>query len=440
MTRVLRSNSTTRRRGASRTVRIEPPAQLVSAILNGRCVAFVGAGFSAMVTPTWTKLLERIAQKLNVPFTRPSKGNALLHEAVGQQLRDRAGKHWERLVYEVLEEHRRRAGAASKKALTRRCERLLSIPFKAILTTNFDLSLGSTCDELGPSVYSEVLREERPRWWKAPSSPGQEERRTPLIKLHGEANGHSMKLPLVFGRVDYRHRIYKDRNYASFVRSVFAEYTILFLGVSFTDAYLNELRSEVLQLVHRPRSKIPWGYAIVNQPLPMFRTFLQDVEGINVLPTKRHGQFDRWLKAIADRTSVAGRLKQLLPNRRIVWVDPHHAQNNEEGLRLLGEAAKVKALGSYKKLKESAHGSADVILTNFGHEEGLAFSLLERIRTWRSRPPVIVFSSPAPRRLLIKNRRECLRRGAWEYTTQWDELYRAIELALSRVPGTADSY
>ena len=113
-----------------------------------------------------------------------------------------------------------------------------------------------------------------------------------------------------------------------------------------------------------------------------------------------------------------------------------------EGLRvILRQAAEVEPLDDPQQLDPSRHADASLILTSFGHAEGLAFSLLDRVRTWPTRPPVIVFASPhttpAQRQ---DNRTACLRRGAWEYTSQWSELYRAIELAVGRVPGLVDAY
>jgi CheY-like chemotaxis protein len=92
----------------------------------------------------------------------------------------------------------------------------------------------------------------------------------------------------------------------------------------------------------------------------------------------------------------------------------------------------------------SSHHDADLLLTHFGYQErgpSRAFELLDRVRAWPQRPPVIVFaSSQTTPDQLAANRRECLRRGAWEYTTQWGELYRAIELVLGRVPGQSAGY
>jgi hypothetical protein len=69
-------------------------------------------------------------------------------------------------------------------------------------------------------------------------------------------------------------------------------------------------------------------------------------------------------------------------------------------------------------------------------EEARALRVLDRVRGWPTRPPVIVFASRlTPPQALRQNRLECLRRGAWEYTTVWSELYRYIELLFDRTPG-----
>lgn len=421
------------------------PPDLVTSIVQGRCVAFVGAGFSAPVVPTWTELLKLLATRLELTLEIPPGCDAFMLEALGDQLQRHARTAWEPAVQAVLAEAQL-ARADRQAEVERRRAHLLQIPFKAILTTNFDPSLTATYDALDPTVYGAVLRAARPRWWSAPPSGGRMQQ-PPVLKLHGDANGRADRLPLVLARRSYRELVYKDRNYANFLRSVFAEYTVLFLGVSFTDAYLNELRSEILNLVHGEDHETPWGYAVLNKPTPAYSTFLRKVEGIEVLRTEEFEQFDDWLAAIADRTSIVGRLRRVFQDDRpVVWVDAHHEANNTEGHALLRDAlgasgqSNLILLSSPDQLDEQRHGHAAVILTSFGHKEGRAFALLERTRTWAERPPVIVFAAAGPSVELAENRRACLRRGAWEFTTQWHELYRAIELAVARVPGKPDEY
>lgn len=415
------------------------PDDLQRAILSGRCIAFVGAGFSAGVVPPWHKFLQKIATELGERVATADSATAFELEAVGQRLKDIAGDRWERIVHKVLEDSFSSATPAARERLDRRRELLESIPFKAILTTNFDPSLRGV--DTTTSMYWEVLRTER-RWWSsAPSRESARSARTPVVKLHGDANGDPLRAPIVLGRADYRRRVYEDHSYGSFLRAAFAGYTLLFLGVSFTDAYLNELRSDVLKTIRGCDDDCVWGYAVMNKPAADIKHFFRRYEGVEVLPdeTADHAGFDAWLDAISSATSVEGRLRSILEGKRIVWLDPN-PQNNERGFELLTKSslAQVEQLRHASELDERAHADADVILSNFGYaapDDAHAFRVLDKVRTWRERPPVIVFAAHAPPEQLRTNRNSCLRRGAYEYAVEWGELYRAVEALLGRVPG-----
>ncbi len=411
-----------------------PPAQLIDAILRGRCVAFVGAGFSAMVMPNWATLLQELAQALGQELEIRKDASGFELEALGQALHDSASdERWEEAVRDVLERRWTSAPESARQQLDERTRLLRCIPFKAILTTNFDPSLPG--QPTTPEICAQVLREERPWWFNAPAAHGEERPTTPIIKLHGHANGNPASMPLVLSRSAYRKRLYDDHNYGNFLRAVFAGYTVLFLGVSFTDAYLNELRSEVLNVVRRPRDRHPWGYAVVYQPTATFTHFLSAHEGIHALPIQTYDEFDAWLRAIAARTSLGGRLSSLLGGRHVVWVDAS-ASSVEEGRALLTRSgARIDHLATEAELDEARHGTAQLLLTQFGFQTGRAFAVLERVRGWKERPPVIVFAATGQPEQAARNREQCLRRGAWEYATEWGELYRAIEQVLGRVPG-----
>lgn len=420
------------------------PQPLVDAILKGRCIAFVGVGFSLPAVPGWRHLLAELGTKLDLDVELPANATALEYELVGQALRRKAKTPaaFEASVREILDEHHRRTdpkAVEGRRIVAQRCELLRKIPFKAILTTNFDRWL---CGEAtGPETYWDVLREDRGRWWEFPLTASDAQPHVPIIKLHGDANGDPDTAEIVLGRADYRHRVYGEHGYTSFIRAAFAEYTVLFLGVSFTDAYLNELRSETLHMLYdpaRPRAQ-PWGYAVM-KVAPETRHVPQlflEYEGIEVLPLEEFPQFDEWLAALTHRTSVQGRLHELLHDEQIVWVDAR-PENNRRG-RALFEAcgATVHALTSETQL-DPRHAEAALLVTHFGYDprtrDSRAFRVLDVLRTWPTRPPVIVFASPtAP---VAENRRECLRRGAWEYATDWSELYRLIEVLFGRTPGT----
>ncbi len=54
---------------------------------------------------------------------------------------------------------------------------------------------------------------------------------------------------VVFTRQGYRSLLYHIPEYVTFLRCLMASTTILYLGFSFTDAYLNEIRSEPTRIL-----------------------------------------------------------------------------------------------------------------------------------------------------------------------------------------------
>lgn len=51
----------------------------------------------------------------------------------------------------------------------------------------------------------------------------------------------------MFTTQSYRRLLHATPAYRAFLRTLFATRNVLFLGFSFTDAYINELRSEILR-------------------------------------------------------------------------------------------------------------------------------------------------------------------------------------------------
>mgnify|MGYP002388440496 CR=1 FL=1 len=97
----------------------------------------------------------------------------------------------------------------------------------------------------------------------------------PVVKLHGDLLAEPPDVVLT--RRDYRQRLYGSPAYTTFLKSLFATSTVLYLGFSFTDAYLNELRSEILALVDYRTGDRPLAYAVVNATGPWVDRFLDDL-------------------------------------------------------------------------------------------------------------------------------------------------------------------
>ncbi len=428
------------------------PEKLIQDILAGQCIAFVGAGFSASAYPDWPTLLKDLANRspkkdgAQVGRILKTLSNTREYETIGQLIKDSfdSEEDWGAAIRDVFETY------TPKEQLDKRLERLRGIPFKAVLTTNFDPALKGGPGS--PELYRRVLRSERP-WWERSSweqKSGDEENL--VLKLHGDAE-RSVDNPPVMARSDYRRLLYEDQRYSNFLRAAFATHTILFLGVSFSDAYLNELRSEVLSFIGSPRAleqnnkseeeRGVWAYAMVPDRSPEWCDYLSDYEGIHALRFQSQSAqgdeewegFDQWLKKIHRATSTVARIRTLLKKSPVVWVD-EQGHNNEYGVKILKQAkSNVVQLDSHQHLSPTEHGNAALIITRYGYDpdnpdQPEARKVLEEVRTWDEAPPVVIFAQKTE--YVPENRRRMIRFGAWEYATSWQELFQVIQTLYGR--------
>lgn len=327
-------------------------------------------------------------------------GHAL--DQAAQTLEDGLGRH-----HFVEEVRRRLATPDIGTSMSRRLQLLKGIPFRAILTTNFD----GTLDGLQPSPkhYARVLRPGRYRWWEEmfwKDSAG-----ALRIKLHGDAAAGSPN-DIVLTRLDYRRRLYGEAGYMTFLRAAFSTSTVLFLGCSFEDAYLNELRSEVLSLLgHRDEAE-PLGFAVLNDVSDATVEYFRRHEGIHVLSYDSRGGvdwrgFDAYLERLFDATNPLPVFGKLLAERSILWVDAH-PQNNRPILDFFARAAAEsgnagpgvsQARNADEALTVLRRGPPfDLVITHWGepklsNEQPVAVQLLRAIRYDDIRCPVLVFAA-----------------------------------------------
>lgn len=415
------------------------PSHLIDRVRGGDCVAFVGAGFSAAARlPMWGDLLRDIASVADEDVRGRvmglvAKGSAHALDQAAQTLEDHLRR--ERFVDEV----RLRLGRpAITTVMARRLEWLKGIPFRAILTTNFDGVLDGAPP--GSSQYAQVLRPTGHRWWEEgfwKDSVG-----ACRIKLHGDATPEREN-DIVLTRLDYRRRLYGDAAYMTFLRSVFATSTVLYLGCSFDDAYLNELRSEVLALIGHRGEEEPVAYAVLNDVPEATRDYFLRHEGIRILGYDTNGGldwsgFDRHLEALFEATNPLPMFGRLLADRRILWIDPY-PENNRPILDFFArataasgtaEAGIVIAATAEEGLLRLASNKASfhLTITHWGEppEPGgvaTAVQLIEGMRRSDLRCPVLVFStmSAADTRKPV-----VLGLGAQGYCHSWNGLLRRI--------------
>jgi hypothetical protein len=428
------------------------PESLCEEIRSGNCVAFVGAGFSAAAVPRWFDLLERLARRHEsadvrkrvlriIKQTRPTSND---FEAAAQLLRD--GRE-EAFLDDLHEEV---AHPKLGPRMKERIARLKAIPFSAILTTNFDGLLSGSLP--GRAAYLTVLRPRAHRWWDErfwkKGRPG-----ASVVKLHGDilargASGAEKAPRIVFSRRDYRERLYASPAYATFLRAVLATRTVLYLGFSFTDAYLNEIRSEILQLIEHTGGDAPIAYAVVNDVDEAGVEYFRKHEGIELLTYDSKGGedfsgFDDYLEGLHDATNPAHLLGSVLGGKRVLWLDarPWH---NDAGRAFLEEAAlsatshpcRIEPVTSWSRAIECVEAAGNdpyhLVLTHWGHggattRAGAKCSTAERflaeVRARDLRVPAIVFASGDH---AAQNRPVALALGAFGFTWRWDVLFQEI--------------
>jgi CheY-like chemotaxis protein len=422
-----------------------PPSELVSAIQEGKCIAFVGAGFSgAAKLPGWVELLNELAQQVeprlrdHLQHLLSQKSGAAFEEAA-QVLEDELGQ--DKLAKHLQSRLKLRD---IPFAMNERLRWLHGIPFRAILTTNFDTLLQG--ETPSPTEYRNILRAPRPRWWNE-GFWNQEACRPPVLKLHGDINHPNS---VIFTRRSYRRRLHNDPHFSRVLGSIFAQYTILYLGFSFSDAYLNELRSEALAVLGHEGNGQPIAFAISNDVPERTGTYLEHHEGIRVISYSSHAGkdfsgFDQFLRALYESTSPFFHFGRLLENRRVLWLDRKPENNvlvNRFFLRAKQEAGlpfstmKLEQVRTVDEAVASLQMAAqqerpfDLVITQWGHQKGkepVAERFLNAMRTQNLRSPVLIFSSNAD---TAERRRRALALGAHEYCWSFSGLLRAIERVL----------
>jgi len=429
------------------------PGGLIAAIRAGRCVTFVGAGFTgASRLPDWASLLRELVDRPEVdPGLRAYVGSRLKEKTAhafdeaAQVLQDALGR--EAFIAYL---GTRLAHPPRTEAMDMRLRWLEDIPFRAVLTTNFDgVMKGQTP---GPDVYRSLLRHD-PGWHRRLYLPRREKRKRLTVKLHGDL---SKPETVVLSRLDYRRLLYSDLAYMTFLRAVLVTSTVLYLGFSFTDAYVNELRSETLAILGHAGYHVPVAYAVMSDVPEFAREHYRRNEGIQILSYDTRDEidysgFDQLLKSIHDLTNPAVRFRGLLMERRLLWVDPRHEANlvHAEGflVHLGADRPDGYVLDLVRNVDEAlerleARAPAglpyDLVLAYWGDEpesrddrEPMGVRLLREIRGRDLRSPVLIFAdSLTDQRTKRAQHRTALGLGALGCFYRWEDLLRAVERTL----------
>jgi hypothetical protein len=462
--------------------------RLLEDIRAGTCIAFVGAGFSAAAgLPSWPDLVRAVARAL--PKAERAVHRATIDQLVGAEQQGAYAQQRElemaaQLLFDAVGEERCRAllrDALRRERLPelmqQRLKHLLGIPFRAIVTTNFDPLLpGVPPDAM---AYRRLLRGVNPGPWREsivraalgiaadPALPSLDAPDRPVVQLHGSLVYDGS---LVFTRSQYRRRLYASPAYLTALKALLATSTVLFLGYSMRDAYLNELRAELIEAFQTSEAaqrdpagadpalallRRPLAWAVLEDVSDVARACYERHEGLGVIAYRTdakggHGGFDAILERIYGETNPVHRLGQLLRDRRLLWVDPAPGQD-ALGRRLL-EAAVSEVQGTPGGVQDRlvtvttcAEAIArlgqppgfDLVVSNWRPEVGTGDgandeALLQAVAALRARgvsmPPVLVHAGAETN---PQRRCRALQLGAIGYTCDWTRLMAAIESVLA---------
>jgi hypothetical protein len=429
------------------------PQSLIDEIKSGNCIAFVGAGFSAPALPTWDKLIRTLNEHEIVSAdTRTAVTNLLDSEsnpsselfdkeAAAQLLEDELSTSLPQALKKALQP---RSDVGDKRVLNRK-NLLGQIPFQAILTTNFDDYLQST--SFSSNKYSEVLNPTERRWvdsvaWESQGG----ESTVPIVKLHGQLSTDDLENDVVLSRSGYRKLLFERPDYANFLKALLVTRTVLFIGFSFSDAYLNLLRSEVLNLVRGDGSSAPMAYAIMNDLTDEACSYLLKHEGIHPIRYSTdevdgdpdHSGFDDLLTDLSTATNPESSVSEILAGKHILWLDPAR-DNNTYAMDVIRGVDRDQVITTVDDPDDAISAlmddqmNFDLIITHWGHEQyrysdgetsANAQALMRSMRRKNIEVPVLVFASGFGSE---ENRPKALALGAFEYVSSFEDLFTNIE-------------
>ncbi len=281
------------------------PAKLTAAIDQRKCVLFVGAGLSAQAQddsgerpPLWGQLLEKmvdwcIDNRVELRAEKDAFVEIIRKKrylVAAQEIQERMGSSLGPCLRELLYIGRIRPSEAH-----------LLVPetdWVAVLTSNYDAILdGAFAVQSGgivPPVYT------RRNTSQALESLRRDE--FFIFKVHGDVNQPDS---IVLGDRDYSRIIYLDPAYRSFLETIFATFTVLFIGFGTEDPDLNAIIERLSAVYERSV-----GHHFLLVPEDSFsaierRRLLEDkrLDCITYIADTGHSQVPEFLKALALRSA-----------------------------------------------------------------------------------------------------------------------------------------
>ena len=153
--------------------------------------------------------------------------------------------------------------------------------------------------------------------------------RRQIVQIHGSVSEPGT---IVLSREGYRKLLHGNRNYHDFLKSVMMSRTILYVGFSFTDDYLNEVRSEIMSMKGTTSRTKNLAYAIIADKSPSHCAYYDQHEGVKILTWDSslygHGVMDRYMDSILCMTDTSAALSGA---KLILFLPPREGTERSSG-------------------------------------------------------------------------------------------------------------
>lgn len=214
------------------------PKQLLNCLKSNKCVLFAGAGTSMDAKmPSWYELVLALIVRLkeeciNLSYKEQEEIEKLLCEGKYMIL---AAYCLRKLgTYEFSDVLKRKLSCGEKKSLTH--EILARIPFRAIITTNFD-------------SFVEVNNAKNGRFYQVLLPNNMDilhdnlDNVLPILKIHGSYENPES---IVLNKAGIRELLFHNPVYIETLKKYFIENTVLFYGYSFNDPDIDFILQSIM--------------------------------------------------------------------------------------------------------------------------------------------------------------------------------------------------
>lgn len=270
------------------------PRDLINRIKNGKCILFAGAGTSLDAgLPSWYDLLKSMVEQVDDYGGLDNQQKEELDWLIEQQdynvvaefCKEKLGaKGFADLIREKLGTKNRTSAMHSI---------LAEIPFKAVITSNYDNLV-----ESNHRNYKVILPDDINKFNQETVESLFDEDMFPIFKIHGSYEDSNS---IVLTDNDYRDVIFRRPQYRENLKQLFKDKSLLFVGFSFRDSSINLLLQEIFTVTDGMANP---HYAFINDIGSIKKDFFWKSRNIRVIPYQTidgtHIVLNKMLEKIRD--------------------------------------------------------------------------------------------------------------------------------------------